>query len=302
MAVRSNVIGTMRVLEWMRRTGCPRMIYASSAAIYGVPTLNPVEETAALAPATQYGATKLTGEHLCRIFAEQHGIEAVALRYFNVYGPGQREDAYGNVIPLWTAKLLRGDAIDVRGDGHQTRDFVHVDDVVDANIQASLGHVFMGTHNTFLAANIGSGVATSLAGLAASLLAVTGRPWGEAKHIAPLPGEVRHCTAAISPAVREQLGWLPTRPITLTLLHEYVEWMKSQSAAQEVVPVVDFAEPPPSVFSQEEIVGKGSKRRPCFVSDEQLAENWDAAFGKPEEQENEEPEEKAASEPTNTTT
>src|SRR5207244_6627276 len=116
----------------------PRAAYASSSSCYGGSDELPTPESAPLLPRSPYAVTKLTGEHYCRVFAELYGIETVALRYFNVYGPRQRPDsAYAAVIPLFIEALRTGEPPIVHGDGLQSRDFTFISDVAAANLAAA---------------------------------------------------------------------------------------------------------------------------------------------------------------------
>ena len=116
----------------------------------------PIREDHPLAPDTPYGCTKLAGEKLCLSYAKLYPMSCVCLRYFNVYGPLQRYDTYGNVIPIFVHLLLRGEPLTVFGDGEQTRDFVNVSDVAHANLQAARAREVTG------AFNIGSGTRVSI--------------------------------------------------------------------------------------------------------------------------------------------
>lgn len=142
-----NVIGTLQVLEAARKAGVRKIVASSSAGIYGELRSMPIHESHPLDPLTPYGASKLCMEKQCLAYAATHGMEAVALRYFNVYGPNQRFDAYGNVIPIFVFNALQGCPITIFGDGMQTRDFVNVADVVQANIKAALARGVSGAFN-----------------------------------------------------------------------------------------------------------------------------------------------------------
>ena len=118
--------------------GVRRVVHASSSSVYGGATRVPTPESEPLVPRSPYAVTKLAAEHYCRVFAELYGLETVALRYFNVYGPRQRPDAtYAAVIPLFVDALLHGRDAEVHGDGLQSRDFTYIDDVVAANLAAA---------------------------------------------------------------------------------------------------------------------------------------------------------------------
>ena len=133
-----NVNGSMTLLEAVCHAGVRKMVVSSSAGIYGELKTVLIADNHPLEPLTPYGVSKLYTEKVSLAFANVDGLESVCLRYFNVYGPHQRFDAYGNVIPIFAFTALRGEPIVIFGDGQQTRDFVHVDDIVQANINAAL--------------------------------------------------------------------------------------------------------------------------------------------------------------------
>jgi len=142
-----NVLGTINVLEAARKAGVRKIVTSSSAGIFGELKTLPIREDHPLEPDSPYGCTKLAEEKLCLAYSKLYDIEAICLRYFNVYGPNQRFDAYGNVIPIFVFRMLKGETITIFGDGEQTRDFVHVNDVVQANIKAAEAIGFSGAFN-----------------------------------------------------------------------------------------------------------------------------------------------------------
>jgi UDP-glucose 4-epimerase len=153
-------------------------------------------------------------------YAKLYDIEAVCLRYFNVYGPHQRFDAYGNVVPIFAFKMLAGDGITVFGDGEQTRDFVSVHDVVQANLKAADARGVSG------AFNIGSGLRLSINELVTKLSAAVGAS-ATVRHTPRRRGDVRDSLADISKA-RSTLGFEPCVDITEGL-KEYVHWARTES-------------------------------------------------------------------------
>lgn len=213
----TNVIGTLTVLETMRRVGARKIVVSSSAGIFGELKTLPIREDHPLEPDSPYGCTKLCEEKLCLAYAKLYDIEAVCLRYFNVYGPNQRFDAYGNVIPIFAFKMLRGETLTIFGDGEQTRDFVNVHDVVQANLKAAAATGLSG------AFNIGSGTRITINRLVELLAEASGiRP--KVEHGPPRPGDVRHSLADIS-AARAAFGYEPA--VTLEDgLKEYMEWAR----------------------------------------------------------------------------
>lgn len=133
-----NTHGTLTILKMAVDAGVRRVIYASSSSVYGNATILPTPETATTLPRSPYAVSKLAGELYCRAFSELFDIETVTLRYFNVYGPRQRPDsAYAAVVPLFIQAVRAGEPPIVHGDGHQSRSFTYIGDVVRANLAAS---------------------------------------------------------------------------------------------------------------------------------------------------------------------
>jgi UDP-glucose 4-epimerase len=214
-----NVMGTLKVLEASRREGIRKIVASSSAGIFGELKTLPIKEDHPVEPDTPYGSSKLCMEKECLAYAKLYDIEAVCLRYFNVYGPNQRFDAYGNVIPIFVFKMLRAEPLTIFGDGDQTRDFINVRDVVQANIKAAM------TRGVSGAFNIGSGDSITINGLVELLRNTSGlKPLIE--HGAPRPGDVRHSLADIS-AAREAFGFNPAVPPAEGLT-EYMAWAASE--------------------------------------------------------------------------
>jgi UDP-glucose 4-epimerase len=222
----ANVHGTLTVLQAARDAGCRRVVYASSSSVYGGATELPTPETAPLLPRSPYAVTKLTGEHYCRVYAELFGLETVALRYFNVYGPRQRPDsAYAAVIPLFIAALHAGEPPLVHGDGEQSRDFTFVTDCVAANLAAAHAPA---TACSGRAYNVAGGRRVSLLDLLralGSLLDVAPEP----AHTDPRPGDVRHSEAVVE-AARRDLGWSAETPLD-TGLTRTLDWFVGLAAA-----------------------------------------------------------------------
>ena len=131
-----NVAGTLKVLEGCRRTGVSRIIFASSAAVYGDVVTLPVPENSLPRPTSFYGLSKLTGEQYIQMYQTLYGLPYVILRYANVYGERQGDRGEGGVVSIFTRCLQQGEVLTVFGDGSQTRDFIYVGDVAAANVQA----------------------------------------------------------------------------------------------------------------------------------------------------------------------
>ena len=198
---RINAAATVELLERAREEDA-RVVAASSAAIYGDPESVPVSEEDRKTPSSPYAIDKLSLDHYVRTYADLYDLDTVALRYFNIYGPGQQAGDYSGVISVFLDQARSGEPITVHGDGEQTRDFVHISDVVDANLAAAT------TEHTGRAYNVGTGSSTSIRELAETIRDVVGSD-SEIVHTDPRPGDVRHSCADISRA-REELGFDPT--------------------------------------------------------------------------------------------
>jgi UDP-glucose 4-epimerase len=217
----TNVLGTVNVLESARRVGARKIVASSSAGIFGELKQLPIREDHPVEPDSPYGATKLCEEKLCLAYAKLYAIEAVCLRYFNVYGPNQRFDAYGNVIPIFVFQMLRGEPLTIFGDGEQTRDFVNVADVVQANLRAADARGVSG------AFNIGSGTRITINTLVELLQEASGlRP--DVRHGPPRPGDVRDSLADIA-AARSAFGFAPNADMRAGLA-EYCAWARQEAA------------------------------------------------------------------------
>jgi UDP-glucose 4-epimerase len=214
-----NVLGTLRILEAARKHKVRKVVASSSAGIFGELKTLPIREDHPIEPDTPYGSTKLCGEKLCLAYSKLYDIEAVCLRYFNVYGPNQRFDAYGNVIPIFVFKMLRGEPLTIFGDGEQTRDFVNVADVVQANLRAAA------TTNVSGAFNIGSNSRITINRLVTLLRTASGIEPTVA-HGPQRAGDVRDSLADIS-AAKAMLGFTPAVAIDEGLI-EYCEWATAE--------------------------------------------------------------------------
>jgi UDP-glucose 4-epimerase len=217
-----NVIGTLRVLEAAREAGVRKIVASSSAGIFGELKTLPIREDHPVEPDSPYGASKLCEEKLCLAYAKLYDLEAVCLRYFNVYGPNQRFDAYGNVIPIFVFKMLRGEPLTIFGDGEQTRDFVNVRDVVQANIKAGMS---TGVSGAF---NIGSASRITINALV-ERLAEASEIEPVVEHGPPRAGDVRHSLADIGAANRA-FGFSPSVDLGEGL-REYVAWARTEVGA-----------------------------------------------------------------------
>jgi len=196
--------GTLVMLDAARRAGARRFVYAASSSCYGDQPTASKRESDLPGPLSPYAAAKLTGEMYCLAFQLSYGLETVALRYFNVFGPRQDpQGAYAAVIPRFIAALLAGETLTLYGDGGQSRDFTYVANVVRGNLLAAessraAGRVF----------NMASGRSYSLLDLIGALERLTGRS-AEVRREPPRVGDVRDSLADITLA-RELLGYEPS--------------------------------------------------------------------------------------------
>ena len=214
-----NVIGTLRVLEAARSLGVRKVVFSSSAGIFGELKFLPIREDHPVEPDSPYGASKLAAEKMCLAYAKLYELEAIALRYFNVYGINQRYDAYGNCIPIFAHRMLRGETVTIFGDGEQTRDFVNVRDVARANLLASEARGVSGAFNVASATSITINRLVGLMSEASGL-----RP--EVVYGPPRKGDVRHSRADIT-AAHASLGFEPSVGMTEGLA-EYMMWAKAE--------------------------------------------------------------------------
>ena len=216
----TNVVGTLNVLLAARDEGVQRVVYASSSSLYGASRELPKHEEMPTLPIAPYAVSKLAAEGYCRAFHQVYGLETVALRYFNVFGPEQDpQSQYAAVIPNFITAALEGGRPVVHGDGEQSRDFTFVDNAVDANLLAASAAGAAGE-----AFNIACGERTSLNEIVARLSALSGREI-ESVNVDPRPGDVRHSLADISKA-REVLGYEPAVDFEEGLRRTYAEFEK----------------------------------------------------------------------------
>jgi nucleoside-diphosphate-sugar epimerase len=204
LSLEINAKGTLHVFEAARNAGVRRVVIASSAAVYGDNPELPLKETLAPRPLSPYGLDKLYGEQLGALYSSLYGLEAIALRYFNIYGPRQDpRSPYSGVISIFVDRLRDGQAPTVYGDGEQTRDFVYVADVVDANIRAMSAE-----YRGFRVFNVASGRPTSVNQLLSELRSLTGNSL-LTSYAAARAGDIRHSLGDFS-LIQQELGYAPT--------------------------------------------------------------------------------------------
>ena len=197
-----NVLGFINLMEYGRHYGLKKVIFSSTGgAIYGEQDHFPADELHPLRPLSPYGITKLTTEKYLFFYKESYGIDHVILRYANIYGPRQNPHGEAGVVAIFTERMLKGEQPAINGDGKQTRDYVFVGDVVQANL---FGLKYSGS-NIF---NIGTGIETDVNQLFQHVKKLTGSKCEE-KHLPAKAGEQMRSVIS-SKKITEMLGWKPT--------------------------------------------------------------------------------------------
>ena len=213
-----NVLGTLNILKALLE-GHGKLIFASSAAVYGDNPNLPLRESERPRPLSPYGVTKATGEEYLRVYHELYGLPVVALRYFNVFGPRQGFNQYAGVISIFINRALKDEPLVIFGDGKQTRDFIYVKDVVKANLlvaesRKANGRLF----------NVATGKQTTILELAMKIIEITGAT-SSIIFDKPRPGDIRHSLADISEI--RNLGFEPEWSLEEGL-KKTVEWYQGR--------------------------------------------------------------------------
>ncbi len=214
-----NTHGTLLVLEEAAQAGVKKLVFSSSAAIYGNNPATPKVETMTPEPKSPYASTKLDGEHFCREFAAKKNLPTVCLRYFNVFGPRQNpRSQYAAAVPIFIERALRHEPLVIHGDGGQTRDFIHVRDIAAANdffaTQSPATGVF----------NLAHGQGLTIKKLAEDIRQLTGSR-SEIQHAPERAGDVRHSLASVEKL--RAAGFLPTENFE-TGLRDTVEFFRGK--------------------------------------------------------------------------
>ncbi|MBX3009319.1 MAG: SDR family oxidoreductase [Melioribacteraceae bacterium] len=197
-----NLIGLLNVLEASRKFGVKKIVLSSSAAVYGENPESPKTTKTLPAPKSPYGITKLDGEYYLNMYKELYGLGAVSLRYFNVFGPRQDpKSQYAAAVPIFITKALKDDPITIYGDGEQTRDFIFVKDVVQANILAAKNEDVNGVFNVAL------GNSTSIKTLAETIISLT-ESKSDIHFHSERKGDIKHSLADIQ-KIKKELNFNP---------------------------------------------------------------------------------------------
>jgi UDP-glucose 4-epimerase len=216
---RINVDGLLNVLENARKYGTRRVLFVSSGGVvYGEPEVRPTPESSPKLPMSPYGVTKLAAEYYLHYYYQVHGMDYVAVRYSNVYGPRQDPHGEAGVVAIFSTRLLRGEPLTVYGDGEQTRDYVFVGDVVAANMLLT-DHPLEDVHGLDRRAfNVATGEETSVNRLARLMMEAAGREV-EIRYAAARPGELRH--SCLDTTRLRALGWAPRTSLLEGLAQTY---------------------------------------------------------------------------------
>ena len=218
---RANIDGTFNVMMAAREAGVKRLVFSSSAAVYGNSAALPSREDFRPGPLSGYAVAKVTGEYYAKVFAGLYGLPTVVLRYFNVFGQRQNPDSqYSSVIPKFISLMLQGERPTIFGDGEQSRDFVHVENIYRANMLACRADGVEG--GLF---NVAAGQPSSVNDLAMTINRLLGTNI-EPEYAPERPGEVKHSAADISRA-RELLGFEPAVRFEEGLA-ETIKWYRNR--------------------------------------------------------------------------
>jgi UDP-glucose 4-epimerase len=221
-----NVAGLLNVLEGARRWQAKRFVFVSSGGVvYGDATERPIPETAAKRPESPYGVTKLVGEYYLRCYRLLHGLDYVALRYSNVYGPRQDPHGEAGVVAIFSNRILANQPITIFGAGEQTRDYVFVGDVVAANMLVSEARLSDGTEIDDRAFNVGTGTETSVNELARELMRAAAREV-PVEYAAERPGELQW--NSLQTGRLNALGWKASVPLAQGLGRTY-RWIEERA-------------------------------------------------------------------------
>lgn len=221
-----NVAGLLNVLEGARHWQAERFVFVSSGGVvYGDASERPIPETAAKRPESPYGVTKLVGEYYLRCYRLLHGLDYVALRYSNVYGPRQDPHGEAGVVAIFSNRILANQPMTIFGAGEQTRDYVFVGDVVAANMLVSEADLSDGTEIDDRAFNVGTGTETSVNELARELMRAAGREV-PVEHAEERPGELQWNSLRTDRL--SALGWNPSVPLAEGLGRTY-RWIEEKA-------------------------------------------------------------------------
>jgi UDP-glucose 4-epimerase len=221
---RINVTGTLQVLEMARRLDATRVVFSSSAAVYGDPERMPVQEISPCTPLSPYAASKLAGELYVQSYGSSYGIEHSILRYFNVYGPRQAYSEYSGVISIFINQALRNLPITIEGTGENSRSFIYVDDITRATILASEK---ASAKSTIM--NLSGTETVSITDLAQVIKKNISGTRSSITHVGPRPGDVKQSTGSMKRA-QNLLGFTPEVSLE-NGLQKTIQWYRAHTVS-----------------------------------------------------------------------
>ena len=195
---KTNVLGSLNVLEAMRECNVKTIVFSSSACVYGEPKEVPIAESAKINPVNPYGAYKAMVETLIKVYNKTYDINATCLRYFNAYGPGENHNPETHVIPTFIKQIIKNEPLTITGELSQVRDYIYVEDLAEAHVSV----LNLSGFNVF---NVGSGTGASLRNLIYTLELVTGKKL-KVRYLPSRPGDVKHIYADTE-EIKNKLGW-----------------------------------------------------------------------------------------------
>mgnify|MGYP001300048378 FL=1 len=214
-----NIIGTIRLLEACHRAQVKKVIYASSAALYGDPCYLPIDEKHPVSPQSAYGISKYVPEHYLKMYANLYGLKYTILRYANTYGPRQGLHGEGAAIPSFISRMIQKKPLLVTGDGEQTRDYIYVEDIAYANLAA----IDNGDGEIL---NIGTGISTSLNHLIKILEEISGEKL-EVNYVPKRPGDIKD-SYFDNHLAKKKLNWFPQTDLPTGLKRTFEAWKKGK--------------------------------------------------------------------------
>jgi UDP-glucose 4-epimerase len=221
---KTNVAGTLNVLEMARRLDATRVVFSSSAAVYGNPETMPVPEVAPCSPLSPYAASKLSGELYVRSYGSSYGIENSILRYFNVFGPRQAYSEYSGVISIFINQALRNKTLTIEGSGENTRSFIYIEDIMKATLLACEKKDADGA-----ILNLSGTETISIANLADLIKKNVKGTRSDITHVTPRPGDVKHSIGNIERA-EKLLGFRPSVNLEEGL-QKTIEWYRAHTVS-----------------------------------------------------------------------
>jgi len=226
-----NVLGTQNILEAARIYDIGKVIYTSTSEVYGSAQYVPMDENHPLDAPHPYGSSKIAADRMCYAYINTYGMNIYIMRPFNTFGPKQKDSGYGGVISIFVKRVLGGMPPIIYGDGHQTRDYIYIKDVVSA-----FDSILNYNEPVAEPINFGTGKEIRIVDLANEIIRLCGKEKTiKPVHVEPRPGEVQRLVAKVSKA-EELLGWCPEYELE-DGLREFIDWYKNYKSEEWVKPI-----------------------------------------------------------------